>query len=155
MRVEGRSPHALHTLCRVRVALRRSSRYRDPARFVGWLVHPNPPEGLAGTVARVPQDEERREGDRLASFGGEVSAGVHWRKEVRFAISHADRAAASPVEYPAARAAPDVRRVGAAEVRRPCVPAFSQHVFAQLHVYPAGNLSVLDGAREWRAGAYG
>jgi len=46
-------------------------------------------------------------------------------------------------------------RVGAAEVRRSCVPAFSQHVLAQLHFYPARSLSVLDGAREWGAGAFG
>ena len=100
-------------------------------------------DGVAGP--RLPQDEERREGDRLASFGGEAPTGVDWRTEVRFAISHANRPAASPVEYPAARAAPDLRRVGAAEVRRPCVPAFSQHVLAKLHVYPARSLSVLDG----------
>src|SRR5207253_4432493 len=73
-------------------------------------------DGVAGP--RLPQDEERREGDRLASFGGEAPTGVHWRTEVRFAISHANRPAASPVEYPAARTAPDLRRVGAAEVRR-------------------------------------
>jgi len=40
-------------------------------------------------------------------------------------------------------------------LRRSCVPAFSQHVLAQLHFYPARSLSVLDGAREWEAGAYG
>jgi len=154
MRIEGRAPHALHTQRSVWVALRRSSRYRDPTRFGGRLVHPHLPEGLAGTNARH-QDEERREGDRLASFGGEPPTGVHWRTEVRFAILHANRAAASPVEYPAARAAPDLRRVGAAEARRSCVPAFSQHVLAQLHFYPARSLSVLDGAREWEAGAYG
>src|SRR5437667_284124 len=85
------------------------------------------------------------EGHRVASFGGEAPTGVDWRTEVRFAISHANRPAASPVEYPAARAAPDLRRVGAAEVRRPCVPAFSQHVLAKLHVYPARSLSVLAG----------
>src|SRR5437016_14592338 len=145
MRIEGRAPHALHTQRSVWVALRRSSRYRDSTRFGGRLVHPHLPEGLAGTNARLPQDEERREGDRLASFGGEPPTGVHWRTEVRFAILHANRAAASPVESPAARAAPDLKRVGAAEVRRSCVPAFSQHVLAKLHVYPARSLSVLDG----------
>ena len=103
---------------------------------------------LGGADARFPQDEERREGDRLASFGGEPPTGVHWRTEVRFAILHANRAAASPVEYPAARAAPDLGKVGAAKVRRPCVPAFSQHVLAELHVHSARNLQVLDGTRE-------
>src|SRR5437899_6666286 len=46
-------------------------------------------DGVAGP--RLPQDEERREGDRLASFGGEAPTGVDWRTEVRFAISHANR----------------------------------------------------------------
>ncbi len=103
-------------------------------------------DGVAGP--RLPQDEEQREGDRLASFGGEAPTGVDWRTEVRFAISHANRPAASPVEYPAARAAPDLGKVGAAKVWRPCVPAFSQHIPAELHVHSARNLQVLDGTRE-------
>src|SRR2546429_4066270 len=85
MRIEGRAPHALHTQRSVWVALRRSSRYRDPTRFGGRLVHPHLPEGLAGTNARH-QDEERREGDRLASFGGEPPTGD--RKSTRLNSSH-------------------------------------------------------------------
>src|SRR2546429_6744145 len=102
MRIEGRAPHALHTQRSVWVALRRSSRYRDPTRFGGRLVHPHLPEGLAGANARHP-DEERREGDRLASFRGEPPTRGHWRAALRIAILYPNPAAASPVGSPAAR----------------------------------------------------
>src|SRR5438105_10844844 len=43
-------------------------------------------DGVAGP--RLPQAEERREGDRRASVGGEAPMGGDWRMGVLVAISH-------------------------------------------------------------------
>lgn len=71
------------------------------------------------------------------------------RERVQPAVLFTERQAATSVEHPAAQAAPNLGQTRSAQVRRACIPAFSQHVPADLHDDTSGTHQVLDGPR-WR-----
>src|SRR5439155_1118018 len=89
----------------------------------------------------------------ISFFDGQIAAGLHGKADAR-KVGKQDQPvvcltqwqAASPVERPAAQAAPGPGRPRPTEVRRPCVPSLSQYVPAELHGDSSRSLAVLDGS---------